>query len=49
LRELCLRLEEIAAEDALDYDGATSAMREWVSEPIDLDRRIRSAPTPCSC
>lgn len=37
LRELCLTLERLAAQDGLDYDAATAALREWVSAPAQLD------------
>lgn len=37
LRELCLLLEQIAAEEGLDYDAVTARLREWVVEPIQLD------------
>jgi ATP-dependent helicase/nuclease subunit A len=37
LRELCLVLEQFAAEDGLDYDAATARLREWVEQPIQLD------------
>lgn len=37
LRELCLLLEQRAAEDGLDYDAATALMRDWVDEPVQLD------------
>jgi len=37
LRELCLLLEQTAAEQRLDYDGATALMRSWVPDPVQLD------------
>ena len=37
LRELCLLLEQIAADEGLDYDAATARMRDWVDNPIQLD------------
>ena len=37
LRELCLILEELAATEGLDFDAATARMREWVSDPIQID------------
>ena len=37
LRELCLILEQTAADEGLDYDGATARMRDWVDDPIQLD------------
>ena len=37
LRELCLLLEQLAADEGLDYDAATSRMREWVDDPVGLD------------
>ena len=37
LRELCLVLEQTAADEGLDYDGATARLREWVGEPVQLD------------
>lgn len=37
LREICLAIEHLAAREGLDYDGATAALREWVSRPIQLD------------
>ncbi len=37
LRELCLLLEQLAADEGLDYDAATSLMREWVDDPVQLD------------
>jgi ATP-dependent helicase/nuclease subunit A len=37
VRELCLLLEQIAAEEGLDYDAVTARLREWVNEPIQLD------------
>ncbi|HSD29166.1 MAG TPA: UvrD-helicase domain-containing protein, partial [Vicinamibacteria bacterium] len=37
LRELCLVLEERAARDGLDFDAVTARMRQWVTDPIQLD------------
>ncbi len=37
LRELCLILEQTAADERLDYDAVTAEMRAWVDEPIQLD------------
>lgn len=37
LRELCLQLDKLAAEEGLDYDAATLRMRAWVKDPIRLD------------
>ncbi len=37
LRELCLLLEQLAADEGLDYDAATALMREWVDKPVGLD------------
>jgi len=37
LRELCLVLEQIAAEECLDYDAATARLRAWVTAPVQLD------------
>jgi ATP-dependent helicase/nuclease subunit A len=37
LRELCLLLEQLAAEQGLDYDGATARLREWVESPVQID------------
>ncbi|MFN7995282.1 MAG: UvrD-helicase domain-containing protein [Bryobacteraceae bacterium] len=37
LRELCLVMEQFAAEEGLDYDAATVRLREWVERPIQLD------------
>ncbi|HEU5322496.1 MAG TPA: 3'-5' exonuclease, partial [Methylomirabilota bacterium] len=37
LRELCLVLEQTAAAEALDYDGATARLRQWVTDPVQLD------------
>jgi ATP-dependent helicase/nuclease subunit A len=37
LRELCLVLEQAAAADGLDFDGATAGLRTWVTDPIQLD------------
>ena len=41
LRELCHVLEVEAAENGLDYDGATAELRTWVTEPVKLE-----APRP---
>ena len=37
LRELCLVLEQLAAAEGLDYDGATAQLREWMDHPPQLD------------
>jgi ATP-dependent helicase/nuclease subunit A len=37
LRELCLVLEQTAADEGLDYDAATARMRAWVTDPVQLD------------
>ena len=37
LRELCLVLEQTAAVEGLDYDGATARLRQWVTDPVQLD------------
>lgn len=37
LRELCLALELLAADQRLDYDGATAQLREWIAHPPKLD------------
>jgi len=37
LRELCLRLSEVAVTDGLDYDGVTARLRQWVMHPVALD------------
>jgi ATP-dependent exoDNAse (exonuclease V) beta subunit len=37
LRELCLVLGQIAAAEGLDYDATTARMRDWVTDPIELD------------
>jgi ATP-dependent helicase/nuclease subunit A len=37
LRELCFVLGQIAAAEGLDYDATTARMREWVTNPIELD------------
>jgi ATP-dependent helicase/nuclease subunit A len=37
LRELCLALEQTAANEGLDYDGATARLRQWVTDPVQLD------------
>ncbi len=37
LRELCLVLEQLAADEGLDYDSATARLREWVDSPAQLD------------
>jgi ATP-dependent helicase/nuclease subunit A len=37
LRELCLVLEQLAADEGLDYDAATARLREWVDSPVQLD------------
>jgi len=37
LRELCLVLEQTAAEEGLDFDAASARLREWVDAPVPLD------------
>jgi ATP-dependent helicase/nuclease subunit A len=37
VRELCLVLEQTAAEEGLDFDAATARLREWVDAPVQLD------------
>lgn len=37
LRELCLALDTIAAAEALDFDGATARLRDWIDHPAQLD------------
>ncbi|HEY3836480.1 MAG TPA: 3'-5' exonuclease, partial [Bryobacteraceae bacterium] len=37
LRELCLVVEQIAADHGLDYDATSARLREWVERPIQLD------------
>jgi ATP-dependent helicase/nuclease subunit A len=37
LRELCFELERVAADDGLDFDGATARLREWAIDPVGLD------------
>jgi ATP-dependent helicase/nuclease subunit A len=37
LREICLVLGQLADADGLDYDGATARMRDWVTDPVELD------------
>jgi ATP-dependent helicase/nuclease subunit A len=37
LRELCLVMEQFAADEGLDYDTATVRLRDWVERPIQLD------------
>jgi ATP-dependent helicase/nuclease subunit A len=37
LHELCLVLDEAAAQEGLDYDGASGRLREWVERPIQID------------
>jgi ATP-dependent helicase/nuclease subunit A len=37
VRELCLLLEQTAAENALDYDAVTARLREWVTDPVQVD------------
>ncbi len=37
LREVCLLLEQMAADEGLDYDAATARMRDWVDDPVQLD------------
>jgi len=37
LRELCLVLEQTAAEHGLDYNGVTARLRDWAMAPVGLD------------
>jgi ATP-dependent exoDNAse (exonuclease V) beta subunit len=37
VRELCLALDAVAAEEGLDFDGATARLRAWATDPIQLD------------
>jgi ATP-dependent helicase/nuclease subunit A len=37
LRELCLEVERIAAEEGLDFDAVTLRLRDWALEPAQLD------------
>ena len=37
LRELCLMLDTTAAAEGLDYDAATARLRDWVTDPVQLD------------
>ncbi|BDG08592.1 UvrD-helicase domain-containing protein [Anaeromyxobacter paludicola] len=37
LRELCLELERLSAEEGLDFDAATLRLREWAVEPVGFD------------
>ena len=37
LRGLCLVLEQLAADDGLDYDAVTARAREWIEHPPQLD------------
>lgn len=41
LRELCLLLDEQAAAEGLDYDGATAVLRAWIDRPAQVE-----PPTP---
>jgi ATP-dependent helicase/nuclease subunit A len=36
LRELCLALDDVAA-GGLDFDAATARLRDWVTDPVQLD------------
>ncbi|MGE3719727.1 MAG: UvrD-helicase domain-containing protein [Bauldia sp.] len=38
LRELCLVLEQLAAAEGINYDAATVRLREWVTDPVQLDQ-----------
>jgi ATP-dependent exoDNAse (exonuclease V) beta subunit len=37
LREVCLLLERLAAQEGLDYDAATARLRQWALAPVQLD------------
>ena len=37
MRELCHIFEKIAADQRLDYDGASALTRAWIENPIQLD------------
>ncbi|HZZ83942.1 MAG TPA: UvrD-helicase domain-containing protein [Anaeromyxobacteraceae bacterium] len=37
LLELCLEVDRLAAEEGLDFDGATARLREWAVEPAGFD------------
>ncbi|NUP07969.1 MAG: UvrD-helicase domain-containing protein [Polyangiaceae bacterium] len=37
VRELCFIVDEMAARDALDYDGVTARLRGWATDPVELD------------
>lgn len=37
LRELCFALDDVAARETLDFDGATARLRSWAIEPVPLD------------
>ena len=37
LRELCHALDAVAAEEQLDFDGATARLRAWAANPAELD------------
>jgi ATP-dependent helicase/nuclease subunit A len=37
LRELCLALDALAAEEGLDFDAATARLRAWAIDPVQLD------------
>ncbi len=37
LHELCLQLELRAAEEGLDYDGATARLRDWIDHPPKIE------------
>jgi ATP-dependent helicase/nuclease subunit A len=40
LRYLCLLLEQRAADEGLDYDGATARLRAWVDSPAKIEPPI---------
>ena len=37
LRELCLQVDRLAAEESLDFDAVTARLRGWVTHPVPLD------------
>jgi ATP-dependent exoDNAse (exonuclease V) beta subunit len=37
LRELCLQVDRIAADESLDFDAVTTRLRSWVDHPVPLD------------
>lgn len=37
LREICSQLERLAADERLDFDGASARLRSWVDDPVQLD------------